>query len=81
MRMRAIFTAFQVIFSIFMVISAVGEFTFDKTVTHSMEFIKMPVHLLYLVGVLKILAIIDLWFSPYKWLKEWAGLHYTMVHG
>ena len=64
-----------------MAISAVGELTFDKTVTHSMELIQMPVYLLYLLGVLKILGIIALWFSPYKWLKEWAGVHYTMVQG
>lgn len=60
-----------------MAISAVGELTFDKTVTHSMELIQMPVYLLYLLGVLKILGIIALWFSPYKWLKEWAFAGFT----
>ncbi len=55
-----------------MLFSAIGELTLNETVVQSMELINMPTHLLYLLGTLKVLGVIALWFSPYKWLKEWA---------
>jgi hypothetical protein len=60
-----------------MLFSAIGELTLNETVVHSMEIIQMPIYLLYLLGVLKISGIIALWFSPYKWIKEWAYAGFT----
>ncbi len=60
-----------------MLFSAIGELTLNETVVHSMELIQMPVYLLYLLGILKISGIIALWFSPYKWIKEWAYAGFT----
>ena len=57
--------------------SAIGELTLNETVVHSMAIIQMPVYLLYLLGVLKISGIMALWFSPYKWIKEWAYAGFT----
>ncbi len=37
-----------------------------------MELIQTPVYLLNLLGVLKISGVLALWFSPFKWMKEWA---------
>jgi hypothetical protein len=68
---------FKIIFSLFTLFSAMGELTLNKTVVHSMELIQMPVYLLYLLGTLKILGVIAIWFSPYKWLKEWAYAGFT----
>jgi hypothetical protein len=68
---------FKIIFSLFMLFSAMGELTLNKTVVHSMELIHMPVYLLYLLGTLKILGVIAIWFSPYKWMKEWAYAGFT----
>jgi hypothetical protein len=67
----------KIIFSLFMLFSAMGELTLNETVVHSMELIQMPVYLLYLLGILKILGVIAIWFSPYKWLKEWAYAGFT----
>ncbi len=77
MKTKTIYTAIKLVFSIFMVFSAVGELTLNETVIHSMELIQMPIYLLYLLGVLKILGVIALWFSPYQWLKEWAYAGFT----
>ena len=71
------YTILKVIFSAFMLFSAIGELTINETVVHSMEIIQMPVYLLYLLGVLKISGIIALWFSPYKWIKEWTYAGFT----
>ncbi len=60
-----------------MLFSAMGELTLNETVVHSMDLIQMPVYLLYLLGILKILGVIAIWFSPYKWLKEWAYAGFT----
>jgi hypothetical protein len=60
-----------------MLFSAMGELTLNETVVHSMEIIQMPVYLLYLLGVLKISGVIALWYSPYKWIKEWAFAGFT----
>jgi hypothetical protein len=60
-----------------MLFSAIGELTLNETVVHSMEIIQMPVYLLYLLGILKISGIIALWFSPFKWIKEWAYAGFT----
>ncbi len=67
----------KILFSLFMLFSAMGELTLNKTVVHSMDLIQMPVYLLYLLGILKILGVIAIWFSPYKWLKEWAYAGFT----
>ncbi|MCA6437676.1 MAG: DoxX family protein [Bacteroidetes bacterium] len=67
----------KVLFSSFMLFSAIGELTLNETVVHSMEIIQMPVYLLYLLGILKISGIIALWFSPFKWIKEWAYAGFT----
>lgn len=72
MEMKITHTILKIIFTLFIVISASGELTLNETVVHSMNVIQMPVHLLYLLGVLKILGLIVLWFSPLHWLKEWA---------
>jgi len=69
---KNLYTTIKVIFSLFMLFGAIGELTLNETVVHSMELIQMPVYLLYLLGILKISGIIALWFSPYKWIKEWA---------
>ena len=49
----------------------------NEIVVHSMELIQMPAYLLSLLGVLKISGIIALWFSPFKWIKEWAYAGFT----
>jgi hypothetical protein len=77
MKNKILYTTIKVIFSLFMLFSAIGELTLNETVVHSMELIQMPVYLLYLLGVLKISGIIALWFSPYKWIKEWAYAGFT----
>ena len=77
MKNKKLFTSLKVTFSLFMLFSAMGELTLNETVVHSMELIQMPVYLLYLLGVLKISGIIALWFSPYKWIKEWAYAGFT----
>ncbi len=77
MKNKKRYTILNVIFSSFMLFSATGELTLNETVVHSMELIQMPVYLLYLLGVLKISGIIALWFSPYKWIKEWAYAGFT----
>lgn len=71
------YTILKVLFSLFILFSAIGELTLYETVVHSMEFIQMPIYLLYLLGVLKISGIIALWFYPYKWIKEWAYAGFT----
>ena len=60
-----------------MLFSAMGELTLNETVVHSIKIIQMPVYLLYLLGVLKISGVIALWFSPFKWIKEWAYAGFT----
>jgi hypothetical protein len=55
-----------------MLFSALGELTLNETVVQSMVYIEMPVYLLYFLGVSKLLGIIALWYSPYKFLREWA---------
>ena len=77
MENKKLYTTLKVIFSSFMLFSAVGELTLNGTVVHSMELIQMPAYLLYLLGVLKISGIIALWFSPFKWIKEWAYAGFT----
>jgi hypothetical protein len=77
MKNKKLYTTIKAIFSSFMLFSAIGELTLNETVVHSMELIQMPVYLLYLLGVLKISGIIALWFSPYKWIKEWAYAGFT----
>ena len=77
MKNKKLYITIRVIFSSFMLFSAIGELTLNETVVHSMELIQMPVYLLYLLGVLKISGIIALWFSPYKWIKEWAYAGFT----
>jgi hypothetical protein len=72
-----IHNVFKIIFSLFMLFSAMGELTLNETVVYSMELIQMPVYLLYLLGILKILGVIAIWFSPYNWLKEWAYAGFT----
>ena len=62
----------NVLFSGFMLFSALGELTLNETVVQSMVYIEMPVYLLYFLGVSKLLGIIALWYSPYKFLREWA---------
>ena len=74
---KNLYTTIKVIFSLFMLFSAIGELSLNETVVHSMELIQMPVYLLYLLSVLKISGIIALWFSPYKWIKEWAYVGFT----
>ena len=49
-----------------------GEFTHNETVVSSMVVIQMPEYLLDLLGALKVLGVIAIWFSPYSWIKEWA---------
>jgi len=68
MKNKKLYTILKVVFSLFMLFSAMGELTLNETVVRSMEIIQMPVYLLYLLGVLKISGIIALWFSPYKWI-------------
>jgi len=77
MENKKLYTTLKVIFSSFMLFSAVGELTLNETVVHSMELIQMPAYLLSLLGVLKISGIIALWFSPFKWIKEWAYAGFT----
>ena len=77
MKNKKLYTSLKVIFSSFMLFGAIGELTLNETVVHSMELIQMPVYLLYLLGVLKISGIIALWFSPFKWIKEWAYAGFT----
>lgn len=77
MKNKKKYTFLKVIFSLFMLFSAIGELTLHETVVHSMELIQMPVYLLYLLGVLKVLGVISLWFSPYNWIKEWAYAGFT----
>jgi hypothetical protein len=77
MKNKKLFTSLKVTFSLFMLFSAMGELTLNETVVHSMEIIQMPVYLLYLIGVLKISGVIALWYSPYKWIKEWAFAGFT----
>ncbi|MFN4930675.1 MAG: DoxX family protein [Bacteroidota bacterium] len=77
MKNKKLFTSLKVTFSLFMLFSAMGELTLNETVVHSMEIIQMPVYLLYLLGVLKISGVIALWYSPYKWIKEWAFAGFT----
>lgn len=77
MKNKKLYTILKVIFSAFMLFSAIGELTLNETVVHSMEIIQMPVYLLYLLGVLKISGVIALWFSPFKWIKEWAYAGFT----
>ena len=77
MKNKKLYTTLKVIFSLFMLFSAMGELTLNETVVHSMELIQMPVYLLYLLGILKISGIIALWFSPFKWIKEWAYAGFT----
>ena len=77
MKNKKLYTILKVIFSAFMLFSAIGELTLNETVVHSMEIIQMPVYLLYLLGVLKISGVIALWFSRFKWIKEWAYAGFT----
>jgi hypothetical protein len=77
MKNKKLYTILKVIFSAFMLFSAIGELTLNETVVHSMEIIQMPIYLLYLLGVLKISGVIALWFSPFKWIKEWAYAGFT----
>ena len=77
MKNKKLFTSLKVTFSLFMLFSAMGELTLNETVVHSMGIIQMPVYLLYLLGVLKISGVIALWYSPYKWIKEWAFAGFT----
>ena len=77
MENKKLYTTLKVIFSSFMLFSAVGELTLNETIVHSMELIQMPAYLLSLLGVLKISGIIALWFSPFKWIKEWAYAGFT----
>jgi hypothetical protein len=77
MKNKKLYTILKVIFSFFMLFSAMGELTLNETVVHSIKIIQMPVYLLYLLGVLKISGVIALWFSPFKWIKEWAYAGFT----
>ena len=77
MKNKKPYTILKVVFSLFMLFSAIGELTLNETVVHSMGLIQMPVYLLYLLGVLKISGIIALWFSPYQWIKQWAYAGFT----
>ena len=47
----------KVLFSGFMLFSALGELTLNETVVQSMVYIEMPVYLLYFLGVSKLLGI------------------------
>lgn len=67
----------KVLFSGFMLFSSLGELTLNETVVQSMVYIDMPVYLLYFLGVSKLLGIIALWYSPYKFLREWAYAGFT----
>ena len=67
----------KVLFSGFMLFSALGELTLNETVVQSMAYIEMPVYLLYFLGVSKLLGIIALWYSPCKFLREWAYAGFT----
>lgn len=67
----------KVLFSGFMLFSALGELTLNETVVQSMVYIEMPVYLLYFLGVSKLLGIIALWYSPWKFLREWAYAGFT----
>ena len=67
----------KVLFSGFMLFSALGELTLNETVVQSMAYIEMPVYLLYFLGVSKLLGIIALWYSPYKFLRDWAYAGFT----
>ena len=77
MKNNKLYTTLKVIFSSFMLFSAIGELTLNETVVHSIKIIQMPVYLLYLLGIFKISGIIALWFSPFKWIKEWAYAGFT----
>ena len=72
MKTLSIHNSSKTIFSIFMIVSAIGEITLNETVVHSMRVIFMPEYLLFLLGGLKILGVLAIWFSPYDWIKEWA---------
>ena len=67
----------KVLFSGFMLFSALGELTLNETVVQSMVYIEMPVYLLYFLGISKLLGIIALWYSPFKFLREWAYAGFT----
>jgi len=58
MKNKKLYTSLKVIFSLFMLFSAMGELNLNETVVHSMELIQMPIYLLYLLGVLKISGVI-----------------------
>lgn len=72
MEVRALHKVARLVFSLFMVFSAVGELSRHEAVLRSMELLMMPDHLLYLLGTLKLLGVVAIWYSPCSWLKEWA---------
>ena len=69
---RLSYLSVKVLFSMFMLFSAIGELSFHPTVVDSLRQLQMPLYLLYFLGTAKILGVLAIWFSPWVWLQEWA---------
>ena len=70
--MKFINQSLKVIFTFFVLFSAIGELTFNEVVVKSMVVLQLPTYLLWLLGILKIMGLIAIWFSRSTRLKEWA---------
>lgn len=60
------------LFSVFILVSAVGELTRNEAVVISMETLELPVYLLTILGIWKILGVIALWAPVPRLVREWA---------
>jgi len=81
MKLNYFAKSIKIIFSVFMIFSALGELTMNEVVVDSMLKLGMPDYLLYLLGVLKLLGVIAIWAAPVKRLKEWAyaGFSFDLI--
>lgn len=80
---KIIYTIAKVLFSIMMLIGvATYAFNFDIVATRFTG-LGYPIYIILLLGVVKVLGLISIWFSKSRLLKEWtyAGFIFVLILG
>lgn len=80
---KIIYTVVKVLFSLMMLIGiATYVFSYDLVATR-FDGLGYPTYTIILIGVVKVLGLISIWFSKSNLLKEWAyaGFAYVLVLG
>ena len=78
-RDKIIYTIVKIVFTLLALIGPIGYFFFHDASAEMFESILYPTYLIYPLGVVKLLGLAALWFSPVDTLKEWAYAGFAFV--